>query len=813
MPRQFLLQTGVTAGEFSPRLYGRPDVEQYKNAFELLRNAYALPQGPITKRPGSQHIGPSYNENEGSKLVNFVFSVDEAYVMEFGAGYIQIYRNRGKLLSSAAITNGDFPADIAGWTDVSVGTGSIAHNTDHMDIISGTAGNEGIAEQQIDYVGIEQYTLTLDVAVNTVTVRIGTTSGASDVLADTIVAVGAGQTVTFTPAAAGTVYLQIENHNNSTTAEVDNISLDTPVLTLDSPYTEAEALSLDFTQSSDVLFLTVGTKPIHTLTREGPSEWTLREVDTLDGPYDRINKDETKTLKPSATTGTVTITAVGHEPFEVGDEGRWIRIGYLTGPSGATEWGAAQITTVTSSTLVTAEVDANFPFTLTATTFRWRLGQWSDAQGWPYKCGFYEQRFVTGRTDKYPDTIWTTESQGYDADELLMSPTNADGQVVASNAINTPVAAGQSNAIEWISGGNVLAVGTAGAELILEGPDLSKALAPDNNRVIIGTTAGSKEDVRPVRVNGQLLFAQSVGFKVNEFLFSFEKDAYIAKDITILSEHITRPGITQSAYCKDPFSVVWWLLDDGSLAALTYVAEQEVGGWSRHTISGSFGATAHAVVEDIVAIPSEDNVFTELWMKVKRTIDGVTRRYLEVMDRPYFQGVEQEATYSDSYLIYDGAPTSTITGLDHLEGEEVTILAEGAVEALQTVSGGQITLEDDAEYVVIGLPIKSQMRTLSWEAPNVFGSSFGNIKRNTNICVLVYETQGLKVGRDEDNLTIQPDRAPSGLMDTAPALYSGWLDFAIIGGWGKKAQIYMEHDLPVPFTINAIAVKGKSNEG
>lgn len=811
MTRHFILQTGATSGEFSPRLYGRLDVDQYRNAFEQITNAIPLPQGPLTKRPGTQFVIPHKDETKKARTIDFIFNVEQAYVLEFGEFYIRIHRNRGTLLSGTAITNGTFDSDISGWTDASVGTGSISHDTDKMELASGVGTDFAKAQQELTFMGIEQYTLTLDVITNPVTIRFGTTAGADDILSDTVIAVGTGQTVSFTPSVAGSVWVQISNETASTSARVDNISLDTPILTLDSPYTEEEVICLDYTQSADVLFLTTINNRIHSLTRQGAAQWELKEVDVIDGPYDEANADSSKTLQPSATTGTVTITAAGHAPFTSGDIGRWVRIDH--GTVSDPVWGAAVITGFTSSTQVTAEVSTFFPFNATTAKSEWRLGQWSDGQGWPEKCTFHEQRFVMARSTTYLDTVWTTESIGWSKDSIVMSPTNKDGQVIASNAINAPLSSGQSNAIEWMSSGSVLAIGAQGSESILEASDRGKALAPDNHRVILATASGCRAKVRPIRVNGRILFAQRIGFKINEFQFAFELDAFTAPDITILADHINRPGVAQSAYVQSPFSIVWWLLEDGTISALTYVAEQEVGGWSKHEIGGSFGATDHAVVEDITAIPSQDGEMTELWMSVKRTIDGNTRRYIEVMHKPFFRDVQQEAFYSDSYLIYSGALTDTITGLDHLEGETVWILSEGSVEEPQVVTGGQIVLDDETTYAVVGLPNESIMRTLSYEAQTIYGSAQGSKKRLTEIHALVYETQGLEVGRDLDSMRIMPDRAPNDLMDTPPPLISDWVEFNIITGWDDQAQIYLRHSYPLPFTLSALAFKANTNEG
>lgn len=823
--RHFLLQAGTVSGEYSPHLYGRSDISQYKNAFALMRNALPLPQGPATKRPGSQFVLACRDETRTPTLIKFIYSVEQAYVLEFGQHYVRFHRNRDTLLSTAAVTNGTFTGNITGWTDLSSGTGTATASANTLLLTSGAGGtNNAKAGQAITYVGIEEYTLTFDVISQSTKVRVGTSSGAADILAATTVAVGTGQTVQFTPTTSGTIYISFENANASTAGAIDNVVLDTPVYTLYSPYTAAEAAELGFDQSADVLFLVHGDHVPRTLSRSGASQWFFTDLEIVDGPYNETNTTSAHTLQPSGTTGSVTITAAGsgNTPFLSTDVGKWIRIQH------SSTWGAAQITAYTSSTVVTASVHSFFPFGATTAQSNWRLGQWSTAQGWPQKIAFHEQRLVFARSDTFPDRLWLSESQGWSNTRVFMSPTNTSGQVVDTNGINAPIASSQSNAIEWMSSGNVLAIGTKGSEWVLKAGDISQALTPSNHRVVTATTAGSKPGVLPVRVDGQVLFAQATGYKVQQFQFSFEQDAYLAHDVTIFADHITRPGIIQSAYCSEPFNVAWWLLSDGALAALTYVADQDVGGWSRHTIAGSVGGEDGAVVESIAAIPSEDDDFTELWMAVKRqgpagTWNGYMNytdeqypehRYIEVLSKPFFDQEQHEARYLDSYVYTESITAfDTVSGLDHLEGEYVRILNDGAVEPLQIVVDGAVTLQRSGNKVVVGLPIYSILRNLSYDTDTHLGTSMGQKKRITEVDLLVHETQGLQVGVSLDKLTMMPDRPPSGLMDHAPALTSDWVRFQFIMGWRRDAQFYIVHDLPVPFTVTAMKLDAVTNEG
>ncbi|KKK79222.1 hypothetical protein LCGC14_2835680, partial [marine sediment metagenome] len=146
--------------------------------------------------------------------------------------------------------------------------------------------------------------------------------------------------------------------------------------------------------------------------------------------------------------------------------------------------------------------------------------------------------------------------------------------------------------------------------------------------------------------------------------------------MTRLAQHITRGGIVEMDFQQEPDSLVWAVRSDGQLLSMTFRREEDVVGWTRHIIGGSF-STGDAVVESVAVIPGENGAGQtqssenrdEVWVTVKRTINGSTVRYVEVFERDYETGDDEEDSYyADSIITYDGVATSTITGLDHLEG-------------------------------------------------------------------------------------------------------------------------------------------------
>ena len=187
-------------------------------------------------------------------------------------------------------------------------------------------------------------------------------------------------------------------------------------------------------------------------------------------------------------------------------------------------------------------------------------------------------------------------------------------------------------------------------------------------KVIRHSTYGS-EAVPPIKISNTTLFVQRYGHKLRAFTYDNNSDGYIARDLTTLASHITQSGIKEMALQQEPVPVVWCVLQNGGLVGLTYEAEQAVEAWHSHDLSGGF-------VESAVTLPSENGSHDELYLLVRRVINGTERKYIEVMEEGI--GVEEENTkenfFVDCGLSYHGEKAATLFGLDHLEGETVAIL-------------------------------------------------------------------------------------------------------------------------------------------
>jgi hypothetical protein len=293
--------------------------------------------------------------------------------------------------------------------------------------------------------------------------------------------------------------------------------------------------------------------------------------------------------------------------------------------------------------------------------------------------------------------------------------------------------------------------------------------------------------------------------KIRELTYSFDVDSYVAPDLTIIGEHVTGTGVTNMAYQAVPDSLLWAVRQDGALAALTYEREQQVVGWHRHIIGGAF-STGAAIVERVAALPGAEG--DELWMIVKRTINGSTRRYIEVLTTGMTEADDKEdGIYLDSALTYSGSSASTITGLWHLEGQSVYALVNGSKQGPFTVASGSITLTTAGTLAHIGLQYETIVETLDLEAAAAAGTSKSRQKRISDVFLNVRRSLGGTCGPTASKQDAILYRDPSDVMGQSPELRTGFRRVELPSGWEQEAVIRIEHDEPYHFELLGIVAE------
>ena len=459
--------------------------------------------------------------------------------------------------------------------------------------------------------------------------------------------------------------------------------------------------------------------------------------------------------------------------------------------------GRAKITGFTSATVVAATVEDDFDNTNAVST--WKLGAFSDTTGHPSCVSFFEQRLVFAGTSSEPQTLYFSKAGDY---ENMTSGTNADDAMVYTIASN------QVNRIRYLKSVRTLLVGTSGGEFTVSADGTDAAITP-TNIVIKKQSSYGTANVDAIPAGNSILFLQKAKRKIRELSYNFDTDGYVAPDLTILNDIVTKSGINEMAYQQEPDSILWCVRDDGILAGLTYQRSENVIAWHRHKLGGTFGAgasaTGYGVVESVASISGELTE-DEFYVIVKRTINGATKRYVEVFAP--FDFDETDATdfrFVDSHLTYSGSATTTLSGLAHLEGQTVSVLADGATHADKVVSSGQITLDRSTTKAVVGLAYDSVLQTMRIEGGAAEGTSQGKTKRISKVVLRLFETVGVKVGPSLDSLETIPFRTTSSQMDyPVDTLLAGDKEIEFRDDYNTDGFIFVKQDQPLPLSVFAL---------
>ncbi len=600
-------------------------------------------------------------------------------------------------------------------------------------------------------------------------------------------------------------------------------------------YTEDELFEINYTQSADTLYLAHRNHPPAKLTRSSHTVWTLLDINFTESPFTEY------AVSGAADNGSglVRLTVTGH--------------GYATGNTVVVR-GVEGCTEANGVWPVTYVDDNTIDLQGSAFANAYTGGGYASNE-YPGAVAFFEQRLLWGGSYARPQTIDGSKAGDYEN----MTTGTAD-----DDALQYTLLADQVNRIMWMVPQNYLLVGTARGEWRVGGSSVSDPMTPTSINAKRQTTFGSSS-VQGLLVNDVVLFVQQSGRKVREFAYSFEKDGFVAPDLTLRSNHIARDGITSMDYQTEPYSILWATRGDGTLVGMTYERAQEsVVCWHRHVTQGEY--------ESVSVIPGDPE--DEVWVIVKRTINGQTKRYVE-----YFKPIEFEEQ-SDAFFVHcglsfdggdpvsiDGATQAdpvvisapghgipdgatvliagvvgmedlngnyytvanaaddtfelsgidgtgfdayvsggtaqrvarTVSGLDHLEGEEVAIAADGLALANQTVSSGAITLPSYYSVIHVGLPYAGTLKPMRIEGGAQYGTSQGKTKRIAKLTVRFHQTIGGKWGPNEDE-----DYLQNILYDVNAELFSGDKEAEFDGDYETDGNLVIVQDQPLPMTVLCI---------
>lgn len=454
--------------------------------------------------------------------------------------------------------------------------------------------------------------------------------------------------------------------------------------------------------------------------------------------------------------------------------------------------GTVTINSVASGTSAGGTVNKWLGSTITAST-QWSEAAFSDVRGYPRAVCIHEQRLCFGGTTHQPNTVWCSKVDDFENFQL---------GTAADDALQFTVASSEGNRIAWMFSQKRLMIGTSGDEWTIGGADSGSPFSSSNIQAQRQSSYGSKT-IRAVLLNDVLLFLQRRGRKVRELTYNFERDGWVAPDLTVLAEHITEGEISEMAFQQQPDAILWAVKGDGKLVGMSYERDQDVVAWHRHSTEGDF--------ESVATVYGLSGADDEVWFAVKRTIGASTKRYIERFKADNRLKVEAE-TKADWWFLdcakrYSGTATSTITGLSHLEGETVGVLADGAVQVDATVASGQITLTKPASKVLVGLPFTSTAQPMKFDYELRDGSTRGRRKRINRASVSLYKSLGGEVSTNGTEWLWLYPRDFDDPMDASPPPFSGDAEVVVAGDYSFDGDFLLRQRLPYPLTIRALVVK------
>lgn len=761
------LLRSFAGGEITPELFGRLDLDKFQTGLKRARNVRILPHGPAQNRAGFQYVLETKDSTKASRLIPFVWSVDQTMHLEFGDGYVRFHTLGATLLETGLAITGISQAN----PGVLTYTGADPANGDWMYL----SGISGMTELNGRFVKVAN----VNAGANTFQ------------LTD----IHGGANINTTGFGAWT--------SGGTAARVYEIA---------SPYAEADLFDLHYVQSSDVLTITHPSYATRELRRSGATSWAFTTVTiapsvttpaapalAIGGPgggtavthsYKTTaiasSNFEESLGSAAATSAAIDLTVAGNyvdiTPAAVGGAVRYYVYkqgnGGLYGYIGQSDGTALRDDNITPD-LTLSPPEASNPF--------------SGANNYPSTVTYCEQRRCFAATNNNPQSIWMTKSAT--ESNLCQSVPVRD-----NDAIIFRIKARQQNRIRHLVELVDLVALTTDGEIRIFAQN-ADALTPTSTTPKKMSYVGAS-NVQPAVAENAILYEQAQGGHIREFAYASDGVSgrvYSSNDVSILAPHLfdgytmVDMAFSRTAACPTLFVV----RDDGVMPCMTYVPGQNIKAWSWFDTDGEF--------ESVSTAPEGDE--EPPYVIVKRTINGRTVRNVETLHTRVF-ATKADAFFVDAGLTYSGAATDEITGLWHLAGvSSVSVLADGAVvEGCSVDSTGRLVpdLPAPASKVHVGLAYTANFQTLplSWQADG-FGQ--GVLKNVGKAHLRLASSSGVFIG-PADGTLVEVKQRTTETYDEAPNFITGWKHVTLSGSWTDDGGVEVNQNAPVPVTILAMAL-------
>ncbi|PQV51866.1 hypothetical protein [Paraburkholderia sp. BL21I4N1] len=677
------LLRSFAAGEITPELFGRVDLDQFQTGLATCRNFITLPHGPAVNRAGLAFVlGAKYNATR-SRMIPFTYSITQTMALEFGLNYIRFHTNGQTLL---------------------------------------TADGSAIYE-------------------------------------------------------------------------------------VATPYAEADLFDLHYVQSADVMTIVHPNYPPMELRRLGASNWTLTTISF-------VSSMATPPAAPTAvatrgTTGTpfiveydyvfTSLSATGEEslPSPVASCDNDLTLtGYTNTVSWTEQPGASRYNVYRYYQGIFAYIAQTESLSIldnnivpdTATTPPELANPFNGPGNYPGAVSYEQQRRVFASTITLPQTLWMTRT-GTESNLSASKPSRDTDSLVFR------IAAREANTIRHIVPLSELVLLTSSAEwAVTANGSATQALTPNTLSVQPQGYTGAS-NVVPVTVSNSLLYAMALGGHVGEMTYNYYAGGYITQDISLMAPHLFDFfTIVDMAYAKAPYPIMWCVSSNGTLLGLTYSPANKVSAWHHHDTDGIFESVC------VVTEGSE----SVLYVIVNRTINNAQVRYVERMHSRQVE-VLTDSFFVDAGILATGNQMTAVSGLNHLEGKTVSILADGAVQPQQIVDNGTVALQHPANIVAVGLPITADLQTLPFSfAAQGYGQ--GAVKNVNRVWLRVHNSSGIFAGPTLDEL-VQYKQRTTEPYGTPPAMITGVIELDMSPGWDADGSVYIRQSDPLPLIVASMTIE------
>ena len=795
MPVSFA-KTSFASGELAPSLRYRTDIAKYQTGAAKLLNCIVHPEGGTSNRPGLYYTVTAKNGNKLCRVIPFEFSLSQRYVIEAGDLYFRFIKDHGQIL----LTGNPYEI-VSPYTESQLRSIYYAQSADtlfmtHQSVRPKMLQRFGDTDWRVSDYEFKDGPFMLDNTDVTKKITPSATTGAITLTASVVAWVTATQySIDNYVTQGGNTYKCLVSHVSGTFATdlaAGKWVLATFVLFYAGHvgslwkfrhYIQGQAVTQGFSgtgQSSSIKC--GGTWRIIT---HGTWNGTLKVEKSTDGGTTWT------TIRQFSSASDANVNTYGEDSND-GDP-YLVRLNMSAYSSGTCNvdlttdayWhtGVAKITGYTSGTVVSAQVERQIG--LAEATVDWAEGSWSDYRGWPACVVFDQDRLVFASTPYEPHTVWMTETGNYYSFRRKNPLTDSDGI-----SVNLP--SRQLNSVNgFVPLIDLIALTGNGEWNIFSSND--GPITPNTVKTSVNGYNGSI-GVMPVVVGNRAIFVQASGSIIRDLGYELQSDGFTGANISVLSKHLfERKQIIEMAYQQQPDSLVWCVRNDGKALSMTYLREQDVVAWTPHETEGYF--------ESVCSIQGDG--YNEVYFVVRRG----SKRFIERLVQRMESTEPEDQFFVDCGITYDGAPANVITGLGHLEGMEVAVLADGNVihnaDNPATVSSGQITLPASYSKVHVGLPYIADLESLNVDFTTNQGSIQGKKVKISKVALQLLNSRGGYLGPDFNTL-YELKATFREYYDLALDLFTGSLSQILAGGFSEGARICLRQKDPLPITVLAL---------